>query len=152
MDLAEGHTASRSVLFVHATREDRRLALEARMPHQQPGQLRARVPGNSHYRCLHRFYHDSSIVLNRDSTSLARRTSGQITNTVSSPATVPTTSAQPSWSRAAATGWAPPITVPTTTWFIACCTRRPQLSSISASAGGLLFSTAGPAPMPLGSE
>ncbi len=115
MNLGQRNAAARDVLCVHAPGKDRRLAFQAGMAQQQPGQLRAGVPGHSHHCCLYAFGHDSSMVLSRASTSPARRGSGQITSTVSSPATVPTTSGHPSRSRAAATGWAPPITVPTTT-------------------------------------
>ncbi len=115
MNFGQRQPAAGRVALVHAAGEDRGLALETGMPQQQPGQFGARVPCDSHYRCLHRIGHDSSIVLNRDSTSLARRRSGQITSTVSSPARVPTTSVQPSWSSAAANGCAPPVTVVSTT-------------------------------------
>src|ERR1019366_9771907 len=104
MDLGKWNPTAGYVLFIDAAGKERRRALEAGMSQQEPGQLGAGVSCNSHNCCFYRFGHDSSIVLSRASTSLARRASGQITNTVSSPATVPTTSAHSSWSRAAATG------------------------------------------------
>ena len=71
MNLAQRHAASGHVSFVHAPGEYWGRALETGMPQQQPGQFSAGVPCNSHYRCLHCFGHDSSIVLNRASTSVA---------------------------------------------------------------------------------
>ena len=115
MNFGQGQAAAGRVARVQAAGEDRRLALETGMPHQQPGQFGARVPGYSYNCCLHRIGHDSSIFLNLVSTSPAWRTSGQITSTVSSPARVPTMSLQPSWSRAAPSGCAPPVTVVSTT-------------------------------------
>ena len=92
MNFGERNSAARRIFFVDAAGKDGGLALEAGMMEQQPGQFGAGVPGNSYNSGLNRFRHDSSIVLSLASTSPARRGSGQITSTVSSPATVPTTS------------------------------------------------------------
>ena len=50
MDFGQGNAAARSVFFIHAPGKDRRRAIQAGMMQQQPGQLGARVPRNSHNR------------------------------------------------------------------------------------------------------
>ena len=96
MYLGQWNATAGRILFVHASGKNRGRFLEPGMAQQQPGQFRASVSSHSHHCRLYRLRHDSNIVLSRDSTSPARRESGQITSTVSSPATVPTTSGHPS--------------------------------------------------------
>ena len=115
MNLAQRHSAALGVSGVYTPGKHWWLALQMWMMQEQPCQLRTRISGHSNDRGLYRLIHDSSNVLIRASISLARFTSGQMINTVSSPATVPTTSGQPARSSDAATGCAPPITVRTTT-------------------------------------
>src|SRR5437899_2126291 len=104
MNLGKWNSAASCVLLVHATGKHRWHVFEARMMQQQPSQLSAGISGYSNNGGLEGLGHDSSIVLSRASTSFARRTSGQITKTVSSPAIVPITSLHPSRSSAAASG------------------------------------------------
>src|ERR1035438_1623769 len=92
VDIDERNSATRRVVGVDTSGEDRRRAFEPRMVEQEAGQFGACVAGDPHNGSLNFLGHDSNIVLRRDSTSAALRWSGQMTSTVSSPATVPTTS------------------------------------------------------------
>ncbi len=73
VNLTERHTAARRIFSFHATGENGGRAFESRMVQQEPGQFRACVSCHPHDRCLNGLRHDSSIVLKRDSTSLALR-------------------------------------------------------------------------------
>ena len=115
MDFGKRNAAARFIFGVDATGKDWGRALETGMVQQQAGQFCAGVACYSYHCGLYGVAHDSRIVLSRASTSTARRASGQMTNTVSSPAMVPTTSGQLARSSAAATGCAPPMVVRTTT-------------------------------------
>src|SRR5262249_37873896 len=84
---------------------------------------------------------DWSDPTRRRASPRATRSLGVATNTVSSPAMVPTTSGNPAASRARATGWAPAGGVFTTTREAATCTetakpRRARSSRISRWPGG----------------
>ena len=76
MNLGERNAAACRVLLIDTTDKDRRLALKTGMAQKQPGQLGAGITGNANNSGLYRPIHDSSMVLSRDSTSLARSGSG----------------------------------------------------------------------------
>ena len=80
------------VLWSKAGHAPRVVSFEPGMVEEEPSQFCACIASDTNNRGLNFLVHDSNIVLRRDSTSAALRWSGQITRTVSSPATVPTTS------------------------------------------------------------
>ncbi len=92
MNLAQRHSAARGIFRIHASRKHGGLPFRRGWCSSSLASSAPAYPVTPITRGLHCLFHDSSIVLNCCSTSAARRTSGQITSTVSSPATVPTTS------------------------------------------------------------
>src|SRR5579859_5208907 len=92
-----------------------------RMPGEDPRQFKPGVTGCSNNRGLDFRGHQARISSRRVCSFFAVLLSGVMIRTVSSPATVPTTSSQPSPSIASATGWALPDVVLMTSRF---CARR----------------------------
>ena len=96
------------------SQKQRGSAGEARMAQEQPRQLCTRVAGHTEDRDLGLLLHQPISPSRRALSVVALFASGQMTNTVLSPAMVPTTSGHPSSSMPAATGCALPCVVITT--------------------------------------
>src|SRR5689334_17149253 len=89
----------------------------ARMAIEKACELKARISCGAYHSGLDLRGHQARMPSRRFCSSLALRLFAAMIRMVSSPATVPTTSSQPSASTATATGWALPGTVFTTRRF-----------------------------------
>src|ERR1041385_1215851 len=92
-----------------------------RMPGEKTRQFKTGIAGCANNRGLDCLRHQARMSSSRVWSFFALLLSGVMIRTVSSPATVPTTSSQPSESTPTATGWAAPATVLITSRF---CARR----------------------------
>ena len=73
MDIDERNSATRRFVGIDASGEDRWSAFEPGMVKQETGQFGACVACDTNNRSLNFLFHDSNIVLRRDSTSAALR-------------------------------------------------------------------------------
>src|SRR5947199_5271960 len=109
--------------------------LSVRMAGKQARQFKTGIAGCANNRGLDCLRHQARMSSRRVCSFLALLLSGVMISTVSSPATVPTTSSQPSESTPSATGWAAPETVLITSRFWARRTSTTNSRTTRETAG-----------------
>src|ERR1051326_8984411 len=116
-----------------------------RMAGEKPRQFKTGIAGCANNRGLDCLRHQARMSSRRVCNFFALLLSGVMIRTVSSPATVPTTSSQPSESTPTATGWAAPATVLITSrfWARRTSTTNSRTTRETAGAGSAVASPLG---------